>query len=84
MDEYTNAPYGVDFMKWKDRMYASKSQERLGSYFSCKMLSKQSSAGEQGVVETRAYQQALAIENSNKSETEYPLQISGREHVKQK
>lgn len=82
IDEYTNAPYGVDHMKWKDRTFAAKSQERLGSYFSYKMLEKKSSAGEQGVIETRAYKTA-AIQNQT-IEKNFPLQISGRETVKQK
>lgn len=81
-EEYTSSPYGFDHLKWKDRLYAAKSQERLGSYFSHKMLQKKSSAGEAGVIETRSYQ-IDAIESKPKSDFP-PLQIQGREAVKLK
>lgn len=78
--EMTNAPYGMDHLTWKVREYAAKSQDKMGSYLSHKMLSKKSSSGEIGVIETRPYEHKQ-LENK-RPEQNRALQIQGREAMK--
>ena len=80
LDTY-NLPFGYDQINWKKRSLGIKSQDRMASYLTNKLIQKKDESGDLGVIETRSYN-ISAISKDKKAEK--TLQIVGRERAKEK